>query len=41
LDSALTVLAKTRMREVGEVERARRALVRCLAEEHRMEDGDG
>jgi hypothetical protein len=36
----LTVLAKTRMREVGEVERARRALARCLAEEHRVEDGD-
>jgi hypothetical protein len=37
----LTVFAKTRMREVGEVERARRALARCLAEEHRVEDGDG
>jgi hypothetical protein len=36
----LTVFAKTRMREVGEVERARRALARCLAEEHRVEDGD-
>lgn len=37
----LTVFAKTRMREVGEVGRARRALARCLAEEHRVEDGDG
>lgn len=37
----LTVFAKTRVREVGEVERARRALARCLAEEHRVEDGDG
>ncbi len=36
----LTVFAKTRMREVGEVERARRALARCLAEEHLVEDGD-
>jgi hypothetical protein len=36
----LTVFAKTRMREVGEVERARRALSRCLAEEHRAEDDD-
>lgn len=37
----LTVFAKTRMREVGEVERARRALTRCIAEEHLLEDGDG
>jgi hypothetical protein len=37
----LTVFAQTRMREVGEVERARRALARCLAEEHRVEDGHG
>jgi hypothetical protein len=37
----LTVFAKTRMREVGEVERARRAFARCLAEEHLVEDGDG
>jgi len=36
----LTVFAKTRMREVAEVERARRALARCLAEEHRVEEGD-
>ncbi len=37
----LTVFAKTRMRETGEVERARRAMVRCMAEEHTVEDGDG
>jgi len=36
----LTVFAKTRMREVGEVQRARRALARCLAEEHLVEDSD-
>jgi hypothetical protein len=36
----LTVFAKTRMREVAEVERARRALARCLAQDHRVEDGD-
>jgi hypothetical protein len=35
----LTVFAKTRMREAGEVDRARRALARCLAEEHQVEDG--
>jgi hypothetical protein len=38
----LTVFAKTRMREQQEVERARRALARCVAEEHSVEeDGDG
>ena len=37
----LTVFAKTRMREAGEVERARRALARCLVEEHDVEGGDG
>lgn len=37
----LTVFAKTRMREVAEVERARRAMTRCMAEEHVVEDGDG
>lgn len=37
----LTVFAKTRMREHQEVERARRALTRCIAEEHSVEeDGD-
>ena len=30
----LTVFRKTRMREVREVERARRALARCIAETH-------
>jgi hypothetical protein len=34
----LTVFAKTRMREVGEVERARRAMARCMAEKHSVED---
>ncbi len=37
----LTVFAKTRMREVAEVERARRAMARCMAEEHMVEDDDG
>jgi hypothetical protein len=36
----LTVFAKTRMREVGEVERARRAMARCMAQEHTVEDDD-
>lgn len=37
----LTVFAKTRMRETGEVERARRAIARCVAQEHTVEDDDG
>jgi hypothetical protein len=37
----LTVLAKTRMREVAEIARARRAMARCMAEEHKVEDDDG
>lgn len=37
----LTVFAKKRMREAGEVERARRAMARCMAEEHTVEDEDG
>jgi hypothetical protein len=41
----LTVFAKTRMREAGEVARARRALARCLAEAHTIDEdeegGDG
>ena len=36
----LTVFAKTRMREASEVERARRAMARCKAEKHGLEDGD-
>jgi hypothetical protein len=37
----LTVIAKSRMREEREVERARRALARGAAEEHTTEeDGD-
>ncbi len=37
----LTVFAKSRMREEREIERARRALARCVAEEHTAEvDGD-
>jgi hypothetical protein len=36
----LTVFAKSRMRETAEVDRARRALARCPAEEHVVEDGD-
>jgi hypothetical protein len=34
----LTVFVKSRMREVREVERARRVLARCLAEEHTTEE---
>lgn len=34
----LTVFVKTRMREAREVERAGRALGRCLAEEHTAEE---
>lgn len=34
----LTVFVKTRMREVRELERAGRALARCLAEEHTIEE---
>ena len=37
----LTVFVKTRMRESAEVERARRAMVRCLAQEHGVEDDGG
>ncbi|WP_322753786.1 type II toxin-antitoxin system RelE/ParE family toxin [Frankia sp. Cas3] len=37
----LTMFVKTRMREVGEVARARRALARCLAEEHTLDEEDG
>jgi len=34
----LTVFVKSRMREMREVERASRALARCLAEEHTTEE---
>lgn len=37
----LTAFAKSRMRETAEVERARQALARCMAEAHEVEDGDG
>ncbi len=37
----LTVFAKTRMREEREVERARQALRRCLAEGHEVEESEG
>lgn len=37
----LTAFFKTRMREDREVARARRALARCMAEEHDVEDDDG
>lgn len=36
----LTVFRKTRMREEREVERARRALRRCLAEAHTVDEED-
>jgi hypothetical protein len=32
----LTLFVKTRMREDREIERARRALARCIAEEHEV-----
>jgi hypothetical protein len=34
----LTVFRKQRMREVAEIERARLAMKRCIAEEHTAED---
>jgi hypothetical protein len=37
----LTVFVKTRMRESAEVDRARRALARCMAEAHEVEDDGG
>ena len=38
----LTVFTKTRVREDRAVERARKALARCMAEEHTVdEDGEG
>lgn len=37
----LTVFRKTRMREDREVERARRALRRCIAEEHAVAEDEG
>jgi hypothetical protein len=38
----LTVFTKSRTREDREIDRARRALARCIAEEHSVEDdGDG
>ena len=36
----LTVFVKSRMREDREIERARRALARCIAEEHVAEEGN-
>jgi hypothetical protein len=36
----LTVFAKTRQREAREVDRARRALTRCIAEDHTTEEDD-
>lgn len=36
----LTTFAKNRMREIREVDRARRALARCIAEDHTLEDED-
>lgn len=37
----LTVFVKTRMREDREVERARRALAQCIAQEHDTEGDEG
>ena len=36
----LTVFAKSRMREEREIDRARRALARCEAEEHTVEGNE-
>lgn len=36
----LTVFVKSRMREDREIDRARRALTRCIAEEHMAEEGN-
>ncbi len=36
----LTVFRKQRQRETAEVERARRAMKKCIAEGHSLEDGD-
>jgi hypothetical protein len=36
----LTVFTKTRMREAQEVDRARRALARCLAEQHSVDEDE-
>lgn len=35
----LTIFRKTRWREGREVDRARRAIARCIAEEHTVEEG--
>lgn len=37
----LTVFAKSRMREVAEVSRARHALARCLTGQHTVGEGEG
>ncbi len=37
----LTVFYKTRMRDVREVDRARRALAICIDEAHRVVEGEG
>lgn len=36
----LTVFTKTRMREEQQIDRARRALMRCMAQEHTAEEDD-
>ncbi len=36
----LTVFTKTRMREDRQIERARRALARCMADEHTAEEDE-
>ena len=36
----LTVFVKNRMRETREVDRARRALAKCIAEEHTVQEGE-
>lgn len=36
----MTVFMKTRMREVAQIDRARRAMDRCVAEEHSVEEDE-
>jgi hypothetical protein len=37
----LTVFAKSRMQELREVDRARRVLARCIAENHSLDEAEG
>jgi hypothetical protein len=37
----LTMFTKTRLRQDREIDRARRALARCLAEQHTVDEDEG